>query len=299
MPEFIEINTVPQQVPLVWDNGMLQDTDWLLSWSLIDQIKKAGKASPFRSVLSQYAKAEHITSCTKFAPFNALCSDMGYSGKLEDINEVERLSIEAGFKIGSGWFRSMWVDVVRKWWNTKFPDNPVFSFTGTLFTPEYYEILKLGRTIVCSISVNSKYWGDVLKDWKLDSLEFWPWWWHATAFRASDGQTDQLVFMDSVGKKVLEQGSIYTMTEWQLKRKLDPLRTIRNDFHFFIPQKVIKMITKDVAENRRSAEAIKKMIDLWIMTVDKDGKFNPTQPLTREMMAQVLLNLDNKGVIKL
>lgn len=276
--------------PLVWDNGMLQDTDWLLSWDLLDQIKKAGNASPFRSVFNQYARAEHITSCTKFAPFNALCSDMWYSPKLEDIQEVEDMSIEAGFRVGSGWLRGAGVDVVRRWRNKKFPSNEVFSFTWTLFTPEYYEILKLGRTIVCSISVNSKYWGDVLTDWKLDSLEFWPWWWHATAFRASDGQTDQLVFMDSVGRRnqPLDAGSIYTMTEWQLKRKLDPLRTIRNDFHFFIPKKVIPMVAKDVAQWQRYSEAVEEILKTGIMTNDKDGKFRPNDNITRAEVAMIV-----------
>lgn len=282
--------------PLIGDNWLSQDSDWLLSWELLEQIKKAGKASPFRSVLSQYAKAEHLTSCTKFAPFNALCSDMGYTGKLEDINEVERLSVEAGFKVGNGRYRGMWVDCVRKRWNTKFPDNPVFSFVGELFSPEYYEILKLGRTIVCSISVSSKYWTDVLKDWKLDSLEFWRWGWHATAFRAGDWDSSSLVFMDSVGKKVLENGSIYTMTEWQLKRKLDPLKTIRSDFHFFIPQKVIKMIwwSKDVVSNQWYSEAIDKILASGIMTLDKDGKFRPNDKITRAEIAMIVKRLLEK-----
>jgi len=51
------------------------------------------------------------------------------------------------------------------------------------------------------------------------------------------------------------------MTEAQLRFKQDPKGTIRKDFHFFIPKKVIKMITKDVAENRWSAEAIKWVLD--------------------------------------
>ena len=75
----------------------------------------------------------------------------------------------------------------------KFPKQKVASFVGTLFSPEYYEILKLGRTIVAIINVNSVYWNDVLSDMKLDSLEFGMWW-HATAFRCIDWQTDQIRF---------------------------------------------------------------------------------------------------------
>jgi len=96
------------------------------------------------------------------------------------------LSIKAGFRIGSAWSRPQGVDVVRRWWNTKFPQQEVASFTGELFTDEYYQILRMGRTIVASINVNSKYWGDVLVDNKLDNLEFGKGGGHATAFRCID-----------------------------------------------------------------------------------------------------------------
>lgn len=286
--------------PNVWDTGELQDTDRELSWDLLEQIKKAWNASPFRSVFNQYALARHITSCTKFAPFNALCSDMWYSPTIEDIDDVEEASLEAGWKWPwYWWIRGSWVDVVRRWWNKKFPKQEVASFVGTLFSPEYYEILKLGRTIVASINVNSVYWNDVLSDMKLDSLEFGMWWWHATAFRCIDWQTDQIRFLDSVGKRNawLEWGSEYIMTEAQLRFMNDPKRCIRQDFHFFIPKKIIKMITKDVAEWQRYSEAVKFAIENNIM-VWNDGKFRPNDNVSRAELAQVIYNLSKNGKLK-
>lgn len=69
------------------------------------------------------------------------------------------------------------------------------------------------------------------------------------------------------------------MEEAQLRFMNDPKRSMRSDFHFFIPKKIINMITKDVAEGQYYSDAVQRAIDNNI-TTEKD-KFRPSEKITR------------------
>jgi hypothetical protein len=55
--------------------------------------------------------------------------------------------------------------------NKKNPDS-VASFLMELFSPEFWEYLATGRTIICSINVNTQFWLDVMYDKRLDGMNF-------------------------------------------------------------------------------------------------------------------------------
>jgi hypothetical protein len=87
------------------------------------------------------------------------------------------------------------------------------------------------------------------------------------------------------------------MTMEQLREKADKLKTLRYDCHIFIPKKIVPMIAKDVPAGQRYSTAVAEVIEDEIMSVNKDGNFNPNEPVTRAMFAQVIKNLKDKGFI--
>lgn len=284
------------------DNLQSQDSDWVLLWDspLLEQIKALPIAFTRKFILNQYSDAKHGTSCTKFAPANALWNDMGYypSDPLAAINRIELKSEEAWWGWPwFGWHRWWWVDILRKDWNLLNPNNEVFSFLVQFFAEEFIAYLKSWRTVVCSISVNSAYWRDVLSDGKLDALSFSTWSWHATAFQRTG--EDAYTFIDSVGKKwwSILDWSTYTITEEQLRYMLDKNKTMRYDVHIFIPKKVVKMIAKDVPAGLWFSKWAETMIKYWLMTNDEKWNFDPNAPLTRWMLATVVDRMIEKWFI--
>jgi len=275
-----------------YDIDKIQESDWVLSGNddIMKEILKLDKAPDWEVVLSQYGRPEWISSCTKFAAMNALFSDMWYYATLSDIQEIEQASIKAGFIVGKWRWRGAGVDVARRWWNAKFPDREVASFTITLFSDEFWKYLETGRTIICSISVSYKYWLDMLQDYKLDRMDFTTGWWHATTFRY-DGKVVRLLDSVTSGsvKSWIHTEITYTMTIEQLREKADRLKTLRYEAHIFIPKNIIPMIMSDVPEWQWYSDAVKFVKDKKIM-VWNDDKFRPTDPITRAEVAKVMHN---------
>jgi hypothetical protein len=60
------------------------------------------------------------------------------------------------------------------------------------------------------------------------------------------------------------------MTYGQLKDKVQRLFTMQQNCHIFIPKNIVKMISKDIPANRRSANAVKWCIENKIMSVNTE-----------------------------
>lgn len=279
-----------------WDDWNQQESDWLLEWDddLIKKIKELPPVPRYRFILNQYHLPERKTSCTKFSAMNALWNDIGYEPTIEDIRRIEEKSKLAG----RGWtgkarYRAGWVDVVRRDWNERNPDNEVASYLLTMFSDEFWAYLETGRCIVVSINVWLKYWADVLSDWKLDDMNFWSWWGHATVLYKESDWVVRVI--DSVGttKSWLLWGRTYILTYWQLKDMVKPKYVMQQNCHIFIPKKIVKMITTDVAEWQFYSEAVKWAIDNKITT--EVEKFRPSDNMTRAEAITWLYRLAKKN----
>ena len=278
-----------EETKITWLEYGEQDSDWLLAGdlSMIKQIQRL----PIITVntprrYSQKIHARHKTSCTKFAPINAFANIFWYNFSRDEINEIEDLSIQRGFRIWWAWTRWQGVDTVRTRWNAKFPKNQVDTFVTDTLGKEFDLYLNRWYTAVVSIRVDIEWMKDIALDGDIDGDNFGHDYWHATAIRMLDNGDYQ--FIDSA----------FPRRTWLYTAKRDVLeRFMRNAHmqtrcHIILPHNTMPMIAKDVPTGQRFSDAIARMIKEWLTT--ETDKFRPQAQVTRAEMAVFLKRLYDK-----
>lgn len=220
---------------------------------------------------------------------------MNYNFTRDEINKIEDESIARGFKIWNGWLRAFGAKVMADMWNKWFPAKEVAYFLVDLFSDEWYALCAKWWVMQVSIRVDIKFINDVRTDNKIDNVDYWKKYGHATCVRWRE-DLKAYQFIDSAW-----WNTYYTCTEAQLKEMVKE-GNLQADCHVFIPKKLVDMITPDVPENQWYAPAVKWAIDNGITSANKDKNFEPTRPATRAEMVQFLKNfydlLVKKGAIK-
>lgn len=111
-------------------------------------------------------------SCTIHGAMGAVSDLTGFVFSLEDRKELWKRALSLGADPSIGWYTSRAVDVVRKFYNEKFPEKPLTSFRTSINSDKYKEMLDFGYTAVISHRGNSKYNSDVNIDGILDGTSF-------------------------------------------------------------------------------------------------------------------------------
>ncbi len=163
--------------PMIWDNWKIQDSDQWLSWESLILLEMLWRMPTLDNVVharNQYVHKRHYTSCTKFYAYNIYCTLWNHIGSWEEIDEIEKKSIDMWWKWPWYWWSSsQWGDSMIAVMN---PINDKQKVKKRLY---YVDITsKVFRMILdkyipvgLSIIVDSKYRTDI-KDWKLDWTKF-------------------------------------------------------------------------------------------------------------------------------
>ena len=91
-------------------------------------LKKRGNPDAVRYEYDQLAFANGGNSCTVHGMAGALGDLMNYKFSTDELQELWNLAIEQGADPKYGWYFNSACDLVRKWWNAKFPENQTATF---------------------------------------------------------------------------------------------------------------------------------------------------------------------------
>lgn len=160
---------------------------YLPTGSTVDSLSTFIWSSEEVSTVYQYNQNEFIDSywpnqCTIYWPMTALSCVVGRQLTKDERWEIATLGTKRDDWDPSMWANvSTWVDVVRKWWNEKNPDNPVVSFMIENTSTNRRNIYKKRYSYVSGFYGNQKYNEDA-SDGVLDGVKFWvPTYGHCTA----------------------------------------------------------------------------------------------------------------------
>jgi hypothetical protein len=260
-------------------------SDRLLSWDpeILKKIWLMKKMTWPNVVYSQYNDPAHVSSCTKFAPINALATMYQKNFSDKEIQEIEKMSSDAGRR--GVWFwrmRSQWVNVARKRRNKHNPTQEIVAYEIDIFSPEREAYMAIWWVAIVSIRVDTVRVRDVNDNLIIDGWDFGKNIGHATSMRLWNR------FLDSAFPRKWWE---YSIAQENLRRFMSG-GNIAPTCHIFLPLKFATMITKDVESNQRYAEAVKWMIENKITT--ETEKFRPHDTVTRAEMAVFLKRLHDK-----
>lgn len=160
---------------------------YLPTGSTVDSLSTFIWSSEEVITVYQYNQNEFIESywpnqCTIYWPMTALSCVVGRQLTKDERWEIATLGTKRDDWDPSMWANvSTWVDVVRKWWNEKNPDNPVVSFMIENTSTNRRNIYKKRYSYVSGFYGNQKYNEDA-SDGVLDGVKFWvPTYGHCTA----------------------------------------------------------------------------------------------------------------------
>lgn len=109
-------------------------------------------------------------SCTVFAAMGALSDLAGYRFTLEEQKEVFDLAVKEGLDPTFGWYGHKAVDLVRRWWNAKFPEGQIISQHVSINKEvEALTPLDMGYSLTVGLKI-TKAMMDDYKDGKLDKI---------------------------------------------------------------------------------------------------------------------------------
>lgn len=242
---------INEDITLYWDNMELIETDRHLSefWDVLEMLKKMPVQDNIIKHYSQYTNTEYRTWCTVMSAINLVATIANYDFSDAEIAEVYKLAQVMWFKPWFWWARWLWLNVVRKWWNNKFPDNQFMSFVIDLFSEEYELVKEKLWVLQVSIRVDSAYWRDARDNLVIDKDEFKRTWWHATVMLVNEAKC-----IDSIPQFTndirIKTPMIYS---WEDEAKIDMLNkagNIRTDAHVIIFNNWLKPQIDDAEKKR-------------------------------------------------
>ena len=152
---------------------MMGDIEWYVKD--IDQYYEDAEDA---SVIYQYdqlelAKKYARTYCTIYWPMAALATKTGYNLSIAEREELIKLrKAENDFSEATGGQTARWVDVIRRWWNTHHPENPVVSFAISNLDDLRLKLFSRKIPIVTSFRGNLE-WGKDISDGIVNKKTWW------------------------------------------------------------------------------------------------------------------------------
>ena len=242
---------INEEITLCWDNEELVETDWELNefWDILEMLKKMPTLDNEIFHFSQYINTRYWTWCTIASAINLVWTRANYKFTEDEISKIYDLAEEMWFKPGFWWARWLWLNVVRKWWNAKFPDNQFMSFVIDLFSEEYELVKQKLWVLQVSIRVDSAYWRDARDNLVINKDEYKTSWWHATVMSVKDAKC-----IDSIPQFTndirIKTPMIYS---WEDEARIDRLNqsgNIRTDAHIIIFANWLKPQIDDAEKKR-------------------------------------------------
>lgn len=108
-------------------------------------------------------------SCTLHAAIGALSDLTGVTLTLQERKDLWAEAVKLGADPTFGWYTAKAIDLVRKWWNAKYPAEELMSFKVTTGSEEFYDALQKGYSVSVAFNGNGVYNADK-KDGKLDNF---------------------------------------------------------------------------------------------------------------------------------
>ena len=119
-------------------------------------------------------------ACWIYWPLTALSHLKNYQFSLDEILDCVNLAEKSFWWKEDSWmFMNRWVDCVRNWWNTKFPNDKIDSFRTQIWSDVFYNILDAWYSIVVWHTSNRTYIRDSQDNWVIDNNNRIKWnFWH-------------------------------------------------------------------------------------------------------------------------
>lgn len=107
---------------IAWSTSILADPDFFLS-------NHAAATANFLYNQLEYSAEYGRCLCTMYGPIVVHARSWNIDLTPEQRLELVKLRVaERDFQKDVGWFITVWVDVIRRWWNKNNPDNQVVTF---------------------------------------------------------------------------------------------------------------------------------------------------------------------------
>ena len=165
----------------LWTEWQLEELDGMVS----DPVYFFERASEIMKPI-RYSQIEFKdmpkTLCTLYGNLNALASRTGREFSVAERRELCNLRIACpDYKKEVWWLTSVWCDVVRRYWNTHNPENPIVTFAIDIRTDLWRKFFSKNFPIATSVRGNKAY-SDDGKDGILHETSWWKsTWWHCRA----------------------------------------------------------------------------------------------------------------------
>lgn len=170
---------------------MDEQINWLL-WELEEQVSNndylAWAVSDIPALQQQdwifyQYNQKNSNDCTLYASLTALGSTMNYEFSDAEIQEVKDLAVTQGKVRNDWWYLWKAVDVVRNYWNTKYPERKVVSVQVQMLS-EATNYWNKWYFIATTFKWNKAYWVDKNDNWIVNGVDFKPsTFWHAINIR--------------------------------------------------------------------------------------------------------------------
>lgn len=203
-----------------------KETDFQLG----SEVKIKPARNSFNDKRTQYAQNEvSAVSCTIHGAMGAVTDLTGYVFPLEERKALWKQALALGASPTLGWFTASAVDLVRNFYNAKFPDKPLKSFRAVIGYPEFWDMLDMGYTAVISHKGNTKYNSDVKLDGILDGTSFGNTT-YGHVIRGTEGVKDQ--YHELVNNYPGSAHNVYRVAEGNLKALMDNSVLFRNCYFY-------------------------------------------------------------------
>lgn len=238
-------------------NGMIydeRDTDFRFwdAMDLMEKIKKAPKPKAWYVYSFNQAKDKRTRNfCTVVWPICAILSYRGMSWTDEQWIELRNYAVENYWYVSSQWhFKTTWETCALKYWNAKYPDKQMLSFTENRQSANYWKALSLWYH-ACVWYAGNALWNSDRLDLILSETNHWKQtYWHIRRDAAVDSK--YIVALDNYKWRYIwgKEVNHYLIPRWNLWKLW---RTSWNTWYFpsatfFVALKEISEVPLDVTK---------------------------------------------------
>jgi hypothetical protein len=147
---------------------------WDVEWYIPDAdyfFERAREVKPIKYAQNEF-KDMPTTLCTLYGNLNALATRTGREFTVEERRELCNLrKADKDYHEETGWYTAEWCNTVRRWWNTRYPENPIVTFAIEVNSELGRKFFAKSFPVSTSVRLNSKYSIDA-RDWKLDATSW-------------------------------------------------------------------------------------------------------------------------------
>lgn len=235
-------------------------------------------------------KAKHQNGCTVFGNLTALSALTGYEFSRTEQDEILDIAVKRGLNPNWGWITAKATDLVREYWNARFPDNKVITLREHVFGATWNKLVDKGYQYVVSAQLTTPYWNDVFSDGELDYVPDERGY-YGHVFSGYEKNKDLQVMVENYygGKKF----NTYEVEGWEFKELHSRLRENKVKYlpanYFFVFEDDFKAANNgELKVSTWAEEAVKKYS--WVF-----DDFIPKREVNMERFQHVLNKL---GLLK-